>query len=88
MGFGGLGVREGGFILFFGALGVSDERALAFGLSTYLITVVVSAIGAPSFALGGGRRELRLDAAHVRAADRDEHRSSSPTNTPRRPDKS
>lgn len=69
VGFGGLGVREGGFILFFGALGVSHERALAFGLTTYLITVVVSAIGAPSFALGGGRRELRLDAAHVQAAD-------------------
>lgn len=69
VGFGGLGVREGGFILFFGALGVADERALAFGLTTYLITVIVSAIGAPSFALGGGRRSLQLDAAHVQAAD-------------------
>ena len=69
VGFGGLGVREGGFILFFGALGVSHERALAFGLTTYLITVLVSAIGAPSFALGGGRRDLRLDAAHVTSAD-------------------
>ena len=65
VGFGGLGVREGGFVLFFGALGVSSEKALAFGLMTYLVTVAASAVGAPSFAFGGGRRSLREDALSV-----------------------
>lgn len=55
VGFGGLGVREGGFVLFFGALGAADERAIALGLLTYLVTVAVSALGAPAFALGRRR---------------------------------
>jgi len=63
VGFGGLGVREGGFVLFFGALGASDERAIALGLATYLVTVITSSLGAPSFALGGGRRALEEEAA-------------------------
>ena len=60
VGFGGLGVREGGFILFFGALGVSDARAISLGVVTYLVTVVASSLGAPAFALGGWRTELRM----------------------------
>jgi uncharacterized protein (TIRG00374 family) len=55
VGFGGLGVREGGFLLFFGALGATDERAIALGLVTYLITVVASSFGAPFLAIGGQR---------------------------------
>ena len=60
VGFGGLGVREGGFVLFFGALGVSDARAISLGVVTYLVTVAASALGAPAFALGGWRSELRM----------------------------
>jgi len=63
IGFGGLGVREGGFVLFFGALGATDERAVALGLVTYLITVATSALGAPSFIRAGGRRALEADTA-------------------------
>jgi len=55
---GGLGIREGAFVLFFGALGVSDSRAIGLGLLVYVVFVVSSLAGAPSFArggLGGGR---------------------------------
>jgi uncharacterized protein (TIRG00374 family) len=58
VGFGGLGVREAGFVLFFGALGVPQERAIAVGLAGYVLMVVTSAFGAPAFALGGWRREM------------------------------
>jgi glycosyltransferase 2 family protein len=53
---GGLGVREGAFVLFFGALGVPDGRAIALGLGVYLVFVAASLAGAPAFALGGRRR--------------------------------
>lgn len=56
VGFGGLGVREGGFVLFFGALGAASERSIALGLVTYLITLAVSATGAPAFAMA--RRQV------------------------------
>lgn len=75
VGFGGLGVREGGFVLFFGALGVNDERAIAIGLVGYLITIVTSAFGAPAFAMGGWRREL----AGVADADTADPRSPEPS---------
>jgi uncharacterized membrane protein YbhN (UPF0104 family) len=58
VGFGGLGVREVGFVLFFGAVGVAKTRAIAVGLVGYVIMVVTSAFGAPAFALGGWKREL------------------------------
>ncbi|HTO00202.1 MAG TPA: lysylphosphatidylglycerol synthase transmembrane domain-containing protein [Microthrixaceae bacterium] len=50
---GGLGVREGAFVLFFGALvvPVADSNAIALGLLVYLIFIVASLAGAPSFAL-------------------------------------
>jgi len=63
VGFGGLGVREAGFVVFFGALGAVEERAIALGLITYLITVLTSALGAPSFAFGGWRTTLAADVA-------------------------
>ncbi len=50
---GGLGVREAAFVLFFGALGVSDSRAIGLGLLVYLVFVAASLAGAPSFARGG-----------------------------------
>ncbi len=65
VGLGGLGVREGGFVLFFGALGASHTRAVALGLVGYLLTLATSALGAPAFALGGWRREMRARAERV-----------------------
>lgn len=50
---GGLGVREALFVLFFGALGVSDSQAIGLGLLVYLVFVAASLAGAPSFAKGG-----------------------------------
>lgn len=49
---GGLGVREGAFVLFFGALGVADGSAIALGLLVYFVFIVASLAGAPSFAFG------------------------------------
>lgn len=48
---GGLGVREAAFVLFFGALGVSDSEAIALGLLVYFIFIAASLAGAPSFAV-------------------------------------
>jgi uncharacterized membrane protein YbhN (UPF0104 family) len=53
---GGLGVREAAFVLFFGALGVADADAIALGLLVYVVFVVASVAGAPSFALGARAR--------------------------------
>ncbi len=69
VGFGGLGVREGAFVVFFGAIGAGEERAIALGLVTYIIMIVTSSVGAPSFALGGGRRALAADVAEEEAAE-------------------
>ncbi len=69
VGFGGLGVREGGFVLFFGALGASDEQAIALGLVTYLVTIVASSFGAPFLAIGGQRWRDALAAAEQVAED-------------------
>jgi len=46
---GGLGVREAAFVLFFGALGVTDSEAIALGLLVYFIFIAASLAGAPSF---------------------------------------
>jgi uncharacterized membrane protein YbhN (UPF0104 family) len=50
---GGLGVREGAFVLFLVPLGVPEEKALALGLLVYAINLVVSLLGAPAFAIRG-----------------------------------
>lgn len=47
---GGLGVREAAFVLFFGAVGVSDSSAIALGLTVYVVFIIASLAGAPSFA--------------------------------------
>jgi uncharacterized protein (TIRG00374 family) len=52
----GLGVREGLFVLFLRPLGVPTQQAVALGLLLYLLNLVVSLLGAPSFAIGGRRR--------------------------------
>jgi uncharacterized membrane protein YbhN (UPF0104 family) len=48
----GLGVREGALVLFLHPLGVSRDHAIALRLLVYGINLVVSLLGAPSFAVG------------------------------------
>jgi uncharacterized membrane protein YbhN (UPF0104 family) len=60
---GGLGVREGALYLFFHPLGVQTEQAISLGVLIYACTLIVSLIGAPAFATGGGRRRLVDDSA-------------------------
>lgn len=52
---GGLGVREGAFVLFLHPLGVSADQAIALGLLVYAINLLASLLGAPAFAVGGRR---------------------------------
>ena len=49
---GGLGVREGAFAVFLHPLHVATGRAVALGLLIYGLNLVVSLLGAPSFAVG------------------------------------
>lgn len=51
----GLGVREGLFALFLHPLAVPRSQAIALGLLLYLLNLVVSLFGAPSFAVGHRR---------------------------------
>ncbi|MCB1256006.1 MAG: flippase-like domain-containing protein [Microthrixaceae bacterium] len=55
---GGLGVREGAFVVFFGALGVADSSAIALGLLVYIVFIIASLAGAPSFVMH--RAQTRL----------------------------
>jgi len=50
---GGLGVREAAFVYFFSAIGVSNADAIALGLLVYVVFVISSLAGAPSFVRGG-----------------------------------
>lgn len=52
----GLGVREGMLVLLLTPLGVSTGQAVGMGLLWYLIMLVVSMFGAPSFAVGSRHR--------------------------------
>lgn len=52
----GLGVREGLFVVFLAPLAVRTEEAVALGLLLYVLNLVVSLLGAPAFAIGGGGR--------------------------------
>jgi uncharacterized protein (TIRG00374 family) len=54
----GLGVREGAFVVFLGPLGVSAGQAIAVGLLVYAMTLAISLLGAPAFAVGGRARPL------------------------------
>jgi len=49
---GGLGVREGAFVLFLHPLGVATGDAVALGLLVYGLNLTVSLLGAPAFAVG------------------------------------
>jgi hypothetical protein len=49
---GGLGVREGAFVLFLHPLGVGTHQAITLGLLFYGITLAASLAGAPAFAVG------------------------------------
>ena len=63
---GGLGLREGLFVVFLRPLGVPDEKAVALGILIYLLTLVVSLFGAPSFAFGRHRdRQLAAMEPHA-----------------------
>jgi hypothetical protein len=53
--FNGLGVREGLLVLFLRSFGVSSAQAIAAGLLWFTTTLVVSMLGAPSFAVGHRR---------------------------------
>jgi uncharacterized membrane protein YbhN (UPF0104 family) len=59
---GGLGVREGAFALFLGPLGIETSQAVALGLLVYGLNLAVSLLGAPAFAVGGGRQAARASA--------------------------
>jgi uncharacterized membrane protein YbhN (UPF0104 family) len=50
---GGLGLREWSLVLFLDPLGVAAGQAVALGLLVYGLNLVVSLLGAPSFAVGG-----------------------------------
>jgi uncharacterized protein (TIRG00374 family) len=52
----GLGVREGLFALFLRPLGVPTAQAVALGILLYVLSLIVSLLGAPAFAVGGRRR--------------------------------
>lgn len=52
----GLGVREGMLVVFLEPLGVSAGRAVAVGLLWYAMMLIVSVMGAPSFAIGHRHR--------------------------------
>jgi uncharacterized membrane protein YbhN (UPF0104 family) len=52
----GLGVREGMLVLLLTPLGVTTGQAVGMGLLWYLIMLVVSMFGAPSFAVGARHR--------------------------------
>lgn len=56
----GLGAREGAFVLFLGPLGVGAGQAIAVGLLVYAMTLTVSLLGAPAFAVGGRPRALSV----------------------------
>jgi uncharacterized membrane protein YbhN (UPF0104 family) len=64
---GGLGVREGLLAFFLHALGVPTGQAVAVGLLWYAMTLLVSLLGAPAFAVGH-RRPAAVASAQAGAA--------------------
>jgi uncharacterized membrane protein YbhN (UPF0104 family) len=48
----GIGLREGAFVLFLSPFGASTTQAVAVGLLVYGMTLLVSLLGAPAFAVG------------------------------------
>ena len=68
--FNGLGVREGALVLFLQPWGVSNGQAIAVGLLWFLLTLIVSGLGAPAFAVGQRKQRgrLRIGAGRVNVA--------------------
>jgi hypothetical protein len=64
---GGLGVREGMLALLLTPLGVPTGQAVALGLLWYAMTLVVSLVGAPAFAIGHHGHAPRPQAASATA---------------------
>lgn len=63
---GGLGVREAAFVYFLSAIGVSNADAISLGLLVYLVFVISSLAGAPSFVHGGfSGRTVRVSGQHL-----------------------
>lgn len=58
----GLGVREGMLVLLLTPFGVSTNQAVGIGLLWYLVMLLVSLLGAPTFAAGGRRRHTTTSA--------------------------
>ncbi len=56
IGISGLGVREGALVFFLSPLGVPKDQAVALGLLVFVLNVIVSGLGAPSFLSGSRRR--------------------------------
>jgi hypothetical protein len=56
----GLGIREGAFVLFLGPLGVAAGQAVAVGLIIYAMTLAISLLGAPAFAVGNRSRAVSI----------------------------
>jgi uncharacterized protein (TIRG00374 family) len=55
---GGLGIREGAFVLFLHPLHVKTGNAVALGLLIYGLNLTASLLGAPSFAMGGHKKRV------------------------------
>ncbi len=56
----GLGLREGAFVLFLTPLGVSTTQAVTVGLLVYGMTLAVSLLGAPAFAIGSRAQQAKV----------------------------
>jgi uncharacterized membrane protein YbhN (UPF0104 family) len=55
----GIGIREGGFVILFDVLGYSAESALILSISIYILTLVLSLVGAVIFM--GTKQDNRLN---------------------------
>jgi hypothetical protein len=75
---GGLGVREGLLAFFLHSLGVPTGQAVAVGLLWYAMTLLVSLLGAPAFAVGHRRPD---DADPLEPATAGASRDASPGST-------
>jgi hypothetical protein len=80
---GGLGVREGLFAFFLHTLGVPTGQAVAVGLLWYAMTLLVSLLGAPAFAVGH-RRPAAVAPARPGATEPARSPASAAARTPRR----
>ena len=52
---GGIGVRESGYIIFFGIIGLEKEAAVAISLTGFALTVLLSLIGGAVYLLDSNK---------------------------------